>query len=464
MSEAAAHNTGPIAKVDFSDDKMKAYLTVNDPDEDITITPGDLINIMNGAGVKFGIDKDLIKKILDEKKWDEKLLVARGQLPVPGENASLEFSFPTEKSFKPQIKENGHVDYKELSIVHSVAKDDVLITRIAAKLGAPGTDVMGNEIPPVYGKDTKAVPGKGTYIDPKNDNIIRAAIDGIVYYDPAIHKVEVQKLYVVNSSVDYSTGNVRVNSSVLIRGEVKSGFSITSPYDVEIIGVVDHAIIKCEGTLKVHSGIIGDENIEMNIGGDLHASYVESQKIKCGGSVYIGNEISSSKIESRDEIVLTKSNGVIMGGHLIAINKISAPYIGNVYSIPTILEVGIDLNYRERYFLKVAQRIAMEKQVNNLQEKISGIMKETNDQRKEKQLESIKSGWEQSIVQLENLKKYEEKLEALYYSAPNPLVLATARIYPGTIVKIKSATFMVKEEMQRVQFKFEEGDIIYSKI
>ena len=67
-------------------------------------------------------------------------------------------------------------------------------------------------------------------------------------------------------------------------------------------------------------------------------------------------------------------------------------------------------------------------------------------------------------MQLENLKKYEEKLEALYYSAPNPLVLATARIYPGTIVKIKSATFMVKEEMQRVQFKFEEGDIIYSKI
>ncbi len=464
MSEDSAHKPGVIAKLDVSDDKMKVYLSVNNPDEDITITPGDIYNIISGAGVKFGVDKELIKKIIDEKKWGEKFVVAKGTLPVPGENAALELSFPTEKSFKPHIGENGHVDYKELSIVHSVAKDEVLIKRVGAKLGAPGIDVLGNDIPPVYGKDTKAVPGKGTYLDPNDDNIIRAAIDGIVFYNTEIRKVEVQQLYVVSSSVDYSTGNIRVNSSVLVRGDVKTGFSITTPYNVEVFGVVEHAVITCEGTLKVNAGIIGDENRIINVGGDLHASYIESQKIKCGGSAYIANEIRGAKIESTDEIVVTKNNGVIMGGHLIAINKISAPFIGNVYSIPTLLEVGVDLRYKERYFLKVDQRKAMEKQINILQEKITHISEGSNDQKKEKLLTDIKTKWTASLEQLENLKKYEEKLEAMYYSAPNPVVCATARIFQGTTVKIKYATFTVKEEMHHVQFKLEDGEITYSNI
>ncbi|GAG40034.1 unnamed protein product, partial [marine sediment metagenome] len=243
----------------------------------------------------------------------------------------------------------GHVDFKKIEVVHSVEKDDVLVIKTPVKLGANGMDVLGNEIPPMDSIDIELQPGQGTYRDKKDSLILRAATNGVVSYNPNNHTVEVHQVYVIQDSVDFSTGNVDVTCSVEIKGDVKEGFYVRTPYDIEVKGVVEDANISCKGNLKVHAGISGEGISIINVGGDIHTGYIYNQTLKCDGSVYVKSIIRTANVESNDEIVVTGARGVIMGGHITATNKISAEFIGNTNYIPTVIEVGVNSNLKEDF-------------------------------------------------------------------------------------------------------------------
>ena len=54
------------------------------------------------------------------QKWGEKIEIAEGVFPTQGNDAELEFYFENDKSLRPQITEDGHIDYKEVHFVDSV--------------------------------------------------------------------------------------------------------------------------------------------------------------------------------------------------------------------------------------------------------------------------------------------------------------------------------------------------------
>jgi len=455
MSDNSQKKFSKIVRVEITGNKMKVFLVVREPDiEEITsITPQDVYNIIADAGVKFGINKDIIQEIIDGKKWGERFVVAEGAHPVPGENAKLEFYFPTEKSYKPKIKKNGNVDYKEISVVHSVEKDAVLVRIVAATLGPKGMDVLGNEIPEVAGSDIVPLQGKGTYRDKEDSSLIRAITEGIVFYNPRNNILEIQQLYVVQDFVDYSTGNVNVKSSVKIGGGVKPGFSVTTPYNIEVKGVIEQAAISCEGTLKVKSGIGGDGKQLIKVGGDVHSGYIYNQLLKSGGSIYVSTEIRNSNLESEDEVVVIKPNGVIIGGKITATNKVSAAFIGNTYNVPTEIEVGVNLKFKEEFFNKRTEKLEMEKQMNDFKQKIKTFIQETPKAANKLRLNIFRKNLKVFVENFKRLEKETSDLEKAYYSSADPAVSVSKIVYPGTIIKIREATYEVKNELSHIMFK-----------
>ncbi|MFH1197109.1 MAG: FapA family protein [bacterium] len=455
-----------LIKIEVVEKKMKVFLTVKEPDTDEiqSLTLQSVLEILNISGIKYGIKEDVLQNIITENKWNEKFLIAEGKPPEPGESARLEFFVSTDKSLKPEVTSNGHLDFKEVHVVNSVEKDTPLVKKFTATLGSTGIDVYGNEIPAILGKDIAMVTaGQGTYKDADDSLLIKSATDGIICYNTSGNTFEVKQLYVIQGSVDYSTGNIHAKSSIEIKGDVKPGFSVTTPYNVEIKGVVEHAVISCDGTLTVKSGIIGDEKLLIKAGGDLHSGYINNQHIKCHGSVFANTEIRNCWIESDNEVKILKEYGVIVGGKITATNTVSAPSIGNLYNIHTEIEVGVVLALKEKYLHKGAELTDAEKDMDELKKKITLMAHASAGNLQNKHLVALKNQWQRSIEHLERLRTDLAEIEKAYYDVANPEVHVNKTIFPGCVIKIKNAVFQVKEELTHGIFKLSEKEITFVK-
>jgi hypothetical protein len=450
-------------KIVISDKNMKAFLTVKEPgsEQQETVDVNEIYRALERAGVKYGIQNEAVDQLINEKKWGEKILVAIGTEPTPGIDTRFEYYFPTEKSLKPQISENGRVDYKEISIVNSVEKDAVLIKKTAPTPGTNGVDVLGNPVSAINGREINITLGKGVYLDKDDNLLIKASTDGVVFFNPRNGNLEVQQLYIISGSVNYSTGNVHVKSSVEVRGDVKPGFSITTPYNVEVKGVVEVADISCEGTLKVKDGITGDGNRVMKIGGDLHSGYINNQVIKCGGSVYAANEIRNCVIECEDEVMIMKTFGIIIGGKITAPGRITSPVIGNIYNIPTEIQVGIVPRNKEKYLAKNKEFAALQKQIEDFKKNTTMLTQSSDSDSAALNLTMYKTQLKEMEEKLELVRKEAKEAEDAYFSVADPGVYISKTVYPGVIIKIRHSVYEVKEELSHVMFKLIKGDIIH---
>ncbi len=466
MSDNTPNPVFKTAKLEVVEKRMKAFLILKDvpPDQGKPLTFQFIMDLLDTAGVKFGINREVIQDIVDGKINDDRVLIAEGKNPQVGTDAQIELFFSNEKSLKPQTTEDGHIDYKEVNMICSIEKDKPLAKKIISTTGAPGMDVYGVDIPGLYGKDFEFIPGPGTYRDQTETTLIKAGMDGVIFYDPKTYKIEVQKIFIIPESVDYSTGNIHVKSSIEIKQHVKPGFSVETPYNIEVKGGIEQALITCGGTLKVKEGINGDGKQLIKVGEDIHAGYLANTIIKCGGSVYSSSEIRNSIIECDNEIALVKSTGVLIGGKSIATNKITSPVIGNSYNITTEVEVGIQLKHREKYLKKKTEEMEIIKQIEELKKQISYIAQKPDNNAKKMMLANFKEIWQKSTALLEKAKKDVQEIEIAYYDVSNPTVCVPDIVYPGTIIRIKNKSFEVKDPLKRVMFKIDKEEIVAGPI
>jgi uncharacterized protein (DUF342 family) len=463
MPENPLHEKGVKINVSIVEAKMKAMVTIKAPEneQDLQVTLQDVLSTLKIAGVNYGINEEVINKYIEDKKWGETFLAAEGLPPSTGEDAKIEYYFPTSKSLKPRITAEGIIDYKEVDAVGSIGKDEILIKKIPAMIGSPGKNVMGDSIPGKFGKDTNVVAGGGTYKDPADQMIIRAAIDGVTAYNQNTNTVEVQKLYIIPGSVDFSTGNVHVKSSIEIKGDVNPGFILSTPYDIYVNGIIEHSTVTCEGTLTAKGGIVGDGQQLIKIGGDLHSGYIRNQRINCCGSVYASSEILSSVIECKDEVVITKMEGIILGGKITASNKVSAGRIGNKYDVPTEIEVGINFCVRDKYLSKLDAIKESNKQIDEIRKKIDIINSRPPDLVSNNRFKSLNEQLRAAIEQCDRLNIDLKEIEKEYYNVNAPVVNVYRKVFPGVTIKIKNSVFEIKEELSHVMFRLNGDKVEY---
>ena len=70
-------------------------------------------------------------------------------------------------------------------------------------------------------------------------------------------KINVFPVYEVNGDVDYNTGNIDFVGTIVIRGNVRSGFKVKADGDIRIIGSVEGAELEAAGSIEISAGIIG---------------------------------------------------------------------------------------------------------------------------------------------------------------------------------------------------------------
>lgn len=338
--------------VRVTDDAMEAFITVTRPYGGTAITRDDVRHLLRASSVIAGLQQDGIERSVRETSG-EPVLVAKGTAPVNGEPARFESRVRRASGRHPKMKSDGRVDLRELGVFVMVKPGDVLMVKIPPTAGVPGNNVHGVVLPVLPGEDADfSGELEGTQHHPRDPNTLIAAVAGrpvvlesSVYVDT---NLEIK-------NVDMSTGNVHFEGDVTIRGDVRAGCKVFSSGSVTIGGTVEGATVEADGDIVIELGAIGrgeirDENGEISAsaavlraGGNVQVRYLYNALVQSGGVVTVSETVTHSEVIAKSEVVVggdgTKK-GHIIGGHIMAGDRVQAQVVGSPAGVKTFIEVG----------------------------------------------------------------------------------------------------------------------------
>jgi len=450
--------------IKVSDDHMKVYLTVKPfAQENIDINSDDVLKILQSINVCFGIKEEVIKNTLDKVKQEknsiENVLIAEGNQAINGEDGSLEFLFNINKKIKPQEGAHGKVDFHELSMVENVEKEQPLVKLIDSTPGTPGKNVYGKTVNPVHGKPCILPIGENTKVSDKDTKLLVSGIDGIVKYAGGV--VSVKSCYAVEKDVDFSTGNITSKGTVVVKGNVRSGFVLDAVGDVEVWGTVEDSIIKSKGNVLVKGGFVGSGKGKIEAGGDVTIGFTRNQTI-VANNVKILREAVDCIIYAKNTVKVSGDKISIEGGITTAGAMIEVESLGSKNEVHTDVEAGIDYTAHQ-------SQMSTRKEISGLKAVMKTVDKELNT------LHAIKKAKGELPAQYTNtfdhlLSRREELVKKLKDLASVEIlpvnegakVVVNKVVHPGVEITIGEPTMTILEECKKATF-YLSGDEIKIK-
>jgi len=324
-------------RVTISKDSLEAYIDVTFPPTGEAISELDIRHKLLAGGVSYNVDFEKIEQIVRNKIFVEKEVIARGKEPIIGEEAQIVLEVDTEVSTEPLVKDDGSVDFHQISTLRTVERDQLLAVKIPPTKGQDGCDVLGHIIDST-GKDKTLPQGKNTYISEDGLSLYASESGRIVYERD---KLNVENILALQGDVDFSTGNIEFTGDIAISGDVLTGFKVKSEGNIRIRGVVEGAeIISTKGDIIIGRGVVGQEKARLIAGNDIRAEFINEATIEAGRDVIAGEYIMNSVISATNEIRATEGRGSIIGGKSYAEKAIEAKSIGSSSNIRTEVKVG----------------------------------------------------------------------------------------------------------------------------
>ena len=449
------------ASVTVAPDGMRADVLLTPPEPGGFPVTEELIRLaLIGKKIQYGIDDAEIKRLTSYPTFHTAMLIAKGTPPVHGTNAVIRPLIRTERDVRPKELPDGSVDYKDLGVIQTVHKGDVLCEKVPSTQGEPGTNVYGAAVSARPGKDAPLPAGKNTVVSDDKLRLL-AACDG--HADIVNRKIQVLNTFNVHGSVSNSTGNINFLGHVQVDGNVLTGFKVEATGNITINGTVEGADIIAGGNIVIKEGVNGFGKGIVKAGGYVKAKYIQSATIRAGGDIE-ASFILHSSVQSGSNISLLGSKGNIIGGHVAAMRSVNTMLTGGRSSyVPTTLEVGNDPTMITRS-REIPQELETNKRdassllraINLLAEhKKAGRITPDKLVALQRAISTYQSLTQNAAELEEELERIQEVLAASGFGSVN--VSGTA--YPGVRVIIGSETYLLDSKYDHCSFIRDEKGI-----
>ena len=454
--------------ITFSDDKGIAYLQFSKKDENFSCTIEDIEAFLNSHNIRYGIQRDIIERLAShpEEYFFNKVSIAIGDTAINGIDGQVVMTVALEEAVdrKPLEKADGKVDYKDIIRLSNVRKGQLIAKIIPPEPGTPGKTVMGEEIPSKVGKEAHFKVGKNVLVD-NNQVSLYAAMDGLITITDK-GKINVFPIYEINGDVDYSVGNIDFVGTVVVRGNVLTGFTVKSAGDIRIIGGVEGAELIAGGSIEITGGIIGYNKGHVNAGGNVKVSFIQEGNVIAGEDVIVSQSIMHSTIRAGRDVLCNGTKGLIVGGSVQAGDKVIARTIGNTMSTATAIEVGVlpemrneinELRHQLRLLLENADKTG--KALYLLTQLANNGQLSPDKMALRVKLNVTKQSYtrDEAIIKSRIL-----EIERMLEDTGKAKVEVIKTIYGGSKIVIGRYTRFVKDPTERVVFTYSEGDISMS--
>ncbi len=454
-------------KVSISKDKITAYLDVSFPSVNVgdEIEKEDIIYKLYEAGVVSNVDFDKIDNIIQNKIFLEREIIAEGIPPIFGQEAQIVYEVDTEENTNPLIKEDGSVDFRSLSLLKTVEKDQLLAVKIPATKGSDGITVTG-EIIDSSGDDKDLPLGKNSYIS-DDELSLYAKVSGRIVRNK--NRLDIENILTVNGDVDFSTGNIEFFGDVAVQGDILTGFKVQTDGDIRVKGVVEGAeVISLKGNIVITRGVVGQEKARLIAKNDIRADFINEAYVEAGHDVEVGEYIMNSIVNAQNEIRAVEGRGSIIGGKAYAEKTIEAKVIGSVQNISTEVRIGgkIDKEIYEKILLIERDEEHLNKAYNQIRKEIEFI-----EVLKKKLVKFPEAKLKEQKELLLKLKKVEEaktklleKKEALGQDFKSSIKEDEKRVtaltlHRGVLIGIDNTRFRAEFTYRKARVTVKEGEL-----
>ena len=433
--------------VQISADKMQAVIRLYPPSEGGSmLDKAQIIDALKNVKIKKGIDEDAIDIALEERQYCTDIIVAKGQPTTPGKDASIKYFFDTNNSARPELKEDGSVDFFKLNTLHHCVQGQVLAEIIPAEKGQNGIDVYGNV---TLARDVKKI----TFEHGRNLEISEDGLKLISLVDGHASLVDgtvfVADVYTVED-VSTATGNIEYHGNVEVNGNVCENFSIKTDGNVFVKGVVEGAYIEAGGNIVIERGMHGQGKGVLKAKGNVIAKFISAAEVEADGFVE-AEQILNAKVIAGETVNAEAGKGLITGGKIVAKSGVNVKNAGSPMGAATIIEVGCDPEDKKQFAL-------LQKNVGEKAKDIANMKKVLMDT-----TAKLKAGVKLLPEQLVNAKKLQitlkeaqeqiqsdlkqiEELDKRLAGGEDAHINIKGTMYQGVMVGISGATMNVKNE------------------
>lgn len=460
ISTSKAYIVNEYMDVLVSPDKMLAAVRFYPQSNNgSSMSVEEIIRDLKQMGIVCGIDEDIISTYVKHPVYMTRFVAARGVKPVQGCDARIEYRFNADRKAKPQLNEDGTVDFHKLNNINHVSEGDVLAVRHPEDTGTSGRDVYGNEIKPAKVNRVNLRFGNNIKIS-ENGNELISLVDGHVTLDG--DRVSVSNVYEVHADVDTSTGDIEYNGSVNVKGNVRTGFKIRAKGNVEIAGVVEGALIIADGDVILHRGVQGMGRCQIIAKGNLISRFIESAVVAVNG--YIETDtILHSKVNAKGDIFVRGKNGNIIGGNVRSTSLIDAACIGSPMGTTTCVEVGSDPDVIDRVNKLKAEIAEKNKEKTEITQNVMLLKNKLERGRLEKEkLPLLKINATKALEldeEIEKLTEEYEKNRSLLAEDEYARINIKKMIYQGCKVTISGDYILIHESLARCSYRKENSEI-----
>lgn len=448
--------------VTLSDDHLSAEMVLYPPSDGGSPMPKEkMISELVYAGVKYGVNQELLEKIDAEREYCTPFEIAKATLPVEGKNAEIKYYFNTNLTMKPKVLEDGTVDFHTLDTICSVKAGDLLAELIPAVQGRPGIDVCGKQIRPA----------KINNLVLRHANRIHLSEDGLkMYSDISGHvtlvdgKVFVSDTYEVPADVDSSTGDISCEGNVVVKGNVRTGFKVEAKGDVVVYGVVEGAEIIAGGQIILTRGIQGMSRGKLIADGNIISKFIESAEVSSRYGYVQSEAIMHSQVSAKTDVIVNGKKGFITGGSTRSGQLIEAKTVGSNMGTVTLLEVGIDPMVIEEYRRLEKQLPELNAEKEKVGQTIVMLAKKLKQgeqlpvdklillKQSQKRVQQIDEETERITGRLDDL---QEEMDM----KSTGVIKVSQTIYSGCRITISGAIYYVKTDLSRARFVKDRSDV-----
>lgn len=456
---------GSYLSIQIAADKLAAFLTFSRITDEFECNGNELERFVQSKGVVHGLRNEVLNQIAANPLayYKEQTLIAQGESPVPGKDGFIKLVYDMEQTNStPTELEDGKVDFKEVLQLKNVKRGQLIAERFDPEPGPYGKTVTGEEIPAKLGKQVRFKVGKNVVTN-DNQTAMYSAIDGMISLTDN-EKINVFPVYEVNGDVDYSIGNIDFVGTVVIRGNVLSGFRVKASGDIRVIGGVEGAEIESEGSVEITGGILGGNKGYVKAGRNVRSTFIQDGNVHAEEEVLVSQSIMHSHVSAGKSVICSGAKGLIVGGIVQAGDFVSARTVGNTMSTATTIEVGVKPQYRSE-MLELRARLKQNIESLDKTDKALTLLDQlaaANQLSPEKLALRVKltATKRQTLLENDYTKSRILDIEKSLEDTDRSKIDVSNIVYGGTKIVIGRYTKFIKDSSQRVSFRYSEGDIV----
>ena len=448
--------------VRIKDDNTEAWLYLCAPEDGEGYEKAEVLQYLHSHKVVAGINESHVAAMCKKKIYEREVKIAESEKGDPGSPGRYEFFFNTEKP-KPEIRKDGSVDYRSMSLVQNVTEGDLLAKYHPAVQGTSGRDVTGAfEKANIY-KEMRPLTGKGISNE-SNPNEYYATKSGKIEFDGE-NKLSIVEVYEVQGGCDLADNPVvDFNGDVIIHGNVEAGVVIHAGKSLTVEGVVEAATITAGGTVCLKRGMQGSGRGSIKAGGDVFTEFLEYTNVHASGNVQ-SNVILNSKVVAGNAVTLTGKKGLIAGGNVHAMMGITCLNAGNQSEIKTLLHVGVMPEMMEKRIAVNEEYSRLNQSLEDIVESMAKILRvrqqtgELSEQLQERLVE-LKRQKDDMYAKCVEVKKHASELENMVLNAREAKIKISGNIFKGVVISIDNQQMSVNRDTSFMEYKSQNGVIL----